>query len=304
MIWVTWRQHRTEAIVAGILLILFTLFLLLTGLELRRVYILGGKSGVESFAGSFPFVAIHLLPLLLGAFVGAPLISQELERGTHRLAWTQGVTSKRWFMSKMLLIAVPTLVIFLFLSRILMWWNQPINEAIGPWSTFDANGFVIIAHALFALALGTLLGAIVGKSVAAIALFVPIFPVVRLFFIWLRQYYLPPMSLHWNYMGENPFDKLGNIWLLEQSYVDRFGQLINFDLVFRTCYPKGNAFYYAHIFDPNIFSCLRENGFSIVEWYQPVERFWLFQGIETLIFLALALSLVGVTVWWLKKKGG
>jgi len=32
------------------------------------------------------------VPLLIGMFWGAPLISREFEAGTFRLAWTQGVT--------------------------------------------------------------------------------------------------------------------------------------------------------------------------------------------------------------------
>jgi ABC-type transport system involved in multi-copper enzyme maturation permease subunit len=299
MIWVTWRQHRTEVIVAGTLLVLFALFLLLTGIELRKVYLQDGRLGVESFAAAFPFMAIHILPFLLGGFIGAPLVSQELERGTYRLAWTQGITREQWFKSKLTLVAGATLVIFLFVAGILNWWNLPVNETIGPWATFDANGIVIFSHALFALALGIALGTFTGKPVGAMALFVPIFPIVRLFFFWLRQYYLPPLSLRWNYTGENPIDRLGKIWILEQNFIDQLGKTISSNLVFKACRPKSLLIY---AFNPDLFSCFRGNGFSIIVNYQPVERFWLFQGIECLAFLFLTVSLVGLTVWWLKKK--
>ena len=300
MIWVTWRQHRTEVIVAGTLLILLVLFLLLTGIELRTIYLQDGNRGVEYFVASFPFMVINISPFLLGLFVGAPLVSQELERGTYRLAWTQGITRERWFKSKLLLVAGATLVIFLLITGILDWWNQPVNETIGPWATFDVNGIVIVSHALFALTLGIALGTILSKSVGAMALYVPIFPMVRLFFFWLRQYYLPPMSLRLNYTGENPIDQLEKIWLLEQNFLDKLGKPIPFNQVFNTCGPKNSILAYA--IDPELFSCFRENGFSILVSYQPVERFWLFQGVECLIFLALAISLVGLTIWWLKKK--
>jgi hypothetical protein len=36
--------------------------------------------------------------------------------------------------------------------------------------------------------------------------------------------------------------------------------------------------------------------------YQPAGRFWLFQAIETGIFTALALALVGFSVWWIRKR--
>ena len=299
MIWVTWRQHRTEALVAITLLVLLVVLIFFSGMALRTTYLQDGRHGVEYFVDSFPFMAINILPFLLGIFVGAPLVSQELERGTYRLAWTQGITRERWFKSKLLLVAGVTLVIFLIVAGIMNWWNQPVNETLGPWATFDVNGIVIVSHALFALALGITLGAILGKPVGAMALFVPIFPMIRLFFFWLRQYYLPPISLRWNCTGENPIDQLGKIWIVGQNFIDRLGKLIPSDLVFYTCGPQSIL---AYAIDPEFFSCFRENGFSIVVSYQPVERFWLFQSIESFVFLALAVSLVGLTVWWLKKK--
>jgi hypothetical protein len=36
------------------------------------------------------------IPLLFGVFWGAPLLAREFEDGTHNLAWTQGVTRRRW----------------------------------------------------------------------------------------------------------------------------------------------------------------------------------------------------------------
>lgn len=299
MIWVTWRQHRTEAFVAIALLILLVVIIFLSGMALRATYLQDGMHGVENFVNSFPFMAINILPLLLGVFVGAPLVSQELERGTYRLVWTQGITRERWLKLKLLLVAGITLVLFLIVAGIMNWWNQPVNETLGPWATFDVNGIVIIPHALFALALGIALGTVLSKTVGAMALFIPIFPMVRLFFFWLRPYYLPPISLRWNFTGENLIDQLGKIWIVGQKFLDRLGTPIPTDLVFYTCGPQSIV---AYAFSPDLFSCFRENGFSSIVSYQSVERFWLFQGIEGLVYLALAASLVGLTVWWLKKK--
>jgi hypothetical protein len=49
-------------------------------------------------------------------------------------------------------------------------------------------------------------------------------------------------------------------------------------------------------------SCLRQHGFVTVTTYQPANRFWLFQGIETAIFLGLALGLLALTVWWVRER--
>jgi hypothetical protein len=36
--------------------------------------------------------------------------------------------------------------------------------------------------------------------------------------------------------------------------------------------------------------------------YQPGNRFWLFQGVETAIFLGLAVGLLALTVWWIRER--
>ena len=36
--------------------------------------------------------------------------------------------------------------------------------------------------------------------------------------------------------------------------------------------------------------------------YHPASRFWLFQGIETALFLGLAAALLAVTVWWVTRR--
>jgi len=46
-------------------------------------------------------------------------------------------------------------------------------------------------------------------------------------------------------------------------------------------------------------ACARHHGLREVFSYQPASRYWPFQWEETAIFLALALVLVGISVWWL-----
>jgi hypothetical protein len=36
--------------------------------------------------------------------------------------------------------------------------------------------------------------------------------------------------------------------------------------------------------------------------YQPASRFWAFQGIETAIFVVLALLLAGLCFWWVRHR--
>ena len=42
--------------------------------------------------------------------------------------------------------------------------------------------------------------------------------------------------------------------------------------------------------------------FHEVVTYQPANRYWAFQGIETAIFIVVALLLVGLCFWWVRHR--
>ena len=51
-----------------------------------------------------------------------------------------------------------------------------------------------------------------------------------------------------------------------------------------------------------VLSCMAAHGYREYLTYQPANRFWAFQGIETGIFVALAAVLLGATFWVLKRR--
>jgi hypothetical protein len=124
VIWLTWRQHRAQALATLIGLGAIGVFLLITGPriasafnELHACLVAPGQdcsllhdSFDQRFNGlQFLIPAFMVVPLLMGVFLGAPLIAREVEQGTHRLAWTQSVTRGRWAVTKIGLVSVFTL---------------------------------------------------------------------------------------------------------------------------------------------------------------------------------------------------
>jgi hypothetical protein len=114
--------------------------------------------------------------LVIGAFIGAPLVAREMESGTYRFAWTQGVGRTRLVfvtLAMLTLIVTPVAVVLGFLLG--GWYIHPyavINVAVGShWQSglFTTTWWMTPVWTLFALALGTLVGAIVKRTVAAIA---------------------------------------------------------------------------------------------------------------------------------------
>jgi ABC-type transport system involved in multi-copper enzyme maturation permease subunit len=115
MIWLSWRQHRAESAALSSLVALLCGAAVVLGMTMSASFDHLGLAacGTRSGAGGAQFVnqflgpsviygplVLMAVPLLLGMFVGAPLVARELERGTHRLAWAQSVSRRRWFWVK------------------------------------------------------------------------------------------------------------------------------------------------------------------------------------------------------------
>lgn len=116
---------------------------------------------------------------------------------------------------------------------------------------------------------------------------------------WLRPQYLPPVQRAW-FSGHAPYGPLD--WVVNKGDVwrDRLGHILSYGDVTRICggpLPQGgpNA-------KDSYIACLHQHGFSEVVFYHPFRRFWIFQGIETAIFLGLSAILLGVTVWWVRHR--
>jgi len=119
--WLTWRQFRTQGIIAAAGLAAVAIVLVVTGVNLSDHYNTSGIIGchgpgscgtlasnfLTSLRGSYYQVVfliavglIYAVPGLIGLFWGAPLITREIEAGTFRLAWTQSVSRTRWLAIK------------------------------------------------------------------------------------------------------------------------------------------------------------------------------------------------------------
>src|SRR5688500_11786337 len=205
MLWLTWRQFRASAaLVAGALAALAAL-LALSGPGLADEYAdgfaacAGQGDGCEGFFQEFfhdyhtPFLAITavalVLPALIGLFWGAPLITRELEAGTHRLVWNQSITRTRWLAVKLTLTGLTAMAVAGLGSLAVTWWSGPIDKSaasnspgfprMGP-LLFDARGIAPIAYAAFAFALGVTIGRLARRTLPAMAITLVAFTVVQI----------------------------------------------------------------------------------------------------------------------------
>ncbi len=194
MIWLVWRQFRTQAFVVAGLLVVLAIALAISGIHLLHLY----DTTVANCARHNDCVsaralfqaqakwhaALNLLvlavPALLGAFWGAPLVARELETRTNLLAWTQSVTRSRWFLVKVAVTGAASVITAGLLSLMVTWWASPHDRLVdSPYSLFDQRDIVPIAYALFAFALGVALGAIIRRTLPAMAATIAGYAVVR-----------------------------------------------------------------------------------------------------------------------------
>jgi len=327
MMRVLWRQHRLEGLSAIVVFILVAAALLVTGLGVASSYHQTGMAAciarqvgcsdsayyyfnqyVQSAAYPATFVLLFV-PVLAGVFVGAPLVASELEQGTYRLAWTQSLNRSRWLLLKLLVLMAGIGLFFALVSLLMAWWRGPVNPALGPWEpfwgygfgSFDVQGIVPIAYGWFAFALGVAVGVLVRRTLPAMALALLLFVLLRvLIAVYLRPYYLPPLTTTWPLDPKQPPSVVQTGWVVVPlQSVDRRGQpLFVGEYIFQICPP--------HLDPDGIvvldLQCEQEHGWFTQATYQPADRFWLFQGIESALYLALTGGLLILTRWWVRKR--
>lgn len=314
MIWLTWRQQRTETLIAALLLALVAALLVPTGLHMSSVYESDGvaacltdqstacRETINSYLQRWdPLLSVvgwlNLVPGLIGALLAAPFVL-EFERGTFRLAWTQSVTRNRWLTVRIGLIVGAALAVSLLLTLLVTWWHRPLDDVTGRFSDgFELEGLVPPAYTLFAAALVVALGVVLRRTAAAIGLAFVLFIVFRIAIAnWARPHYQAPLEE--SFAGA-PGLALQGAWVFRQGGEFRLADGQPPDpAVLDTCLSNvgpGKGIDAA---------CLARNDIAYYTHatYHPESRFWLFQTVEAGIFAATALALLAFSVWWIRKR--
>ncbi|MFG2862114.1 ABC transporter permease subunit [Streptomyces sioyaensis] len=114
------------------------------------------------------------LPVLIGVFLGAPLIAGEQEHGTVKLISTQSVSRGRWVAATLGLPLAVAVLCSALLSAVFTWLWTPAHLLVmdGDWLTsgiFESTGPVPVARTLFLTVCGIALGMLVKRAVPTMA---------------------------------------------------------------------------------------------------------------------------------------
>ncbi len=136
------------------------------------------------------------LPALIGAFAGAPLLGRELETGTYRFAWTQGVGRTRWLVALLVTGAVGVAALGATLGILMTWYKQPlvasgIQQRLHP-SAFPLTGLAVVGWTLLAFAVGALAGLVLRRVVPALAATLALWTGLAFLTSTLRPHYQTP----------------------------------------------------------------------------------------------------------------
>jgi ABC-type transport system involved in multi-copper enzyme maturation permease subunit len=321
MTWLTWRQSRIQFVTAAIALVVLALAYGLTGAGLNHLYALYGSHPAEFLAqvrtGSYPLLyfaggaVMYLAPLIIGAFWGAPLIARELEAGTHKLAWNQSVTRTRWLLVKLAIGGGAAMAFAGIAGLLLTWWAGPIDRAGGfPVGTsqlskfepmvFGTRGIVPIGAAALAFTIGMCAGLLLRRVIPAMAVTLGLFagllvamPLVVSPHLITPAQYTRPVTVSLTTMamtgsGEisDPVTNMPGAWILTDQIITKSGSVFAL---------------------PDVPACQTGTQAQCDAWlaaqplrqhlvYQPASRYWTYQLLETLIWLALAVLLASLTL--------
>jgi hypothetical protein len=317
MIWLSWRQQRTETLITAGLLALLTAILVPEALHLASLYDRDGVAGclrsqspachqtIADFGGHAGILRsliawFTLLPGLIGIALAAPVLL-DVESGTFRLAWTQSVTRGRWIATRFSLAVVTALVAAGVLAVLFTWYRAPLDRVYGRMdgsNSFDLEGTVLLGYALFALAVALAVGVVWRRATAAMIVAFGAYIASRLFVDgWLRQRLITPLSATWNIDARGP--NLDHAWVLWTGPSDRAGHPCGggYGALQACARTTGNGF---KGLDPH---CLARHGAGYNHAvYIPASSFWHLQALETALFAGAAVVLLGFAAWWLRRR--
>lgn len=307
MIWVSWRQQRTETIIGAAILVALAALLIPSGLNMASAYhdanlghCLGTHiskdcdlqigSFVSRFEGMGNLIAwFTLIPGLIGVLLAAPFVNP-FEHGTYRLDWTQSISRGTWVSRKLGLAIIAALVASLVLTVLITWWRAPLVRLQGRMdnSAYDSQGIVIFGYTLFALGLALAIGVLWRRAVPGVLVGFAGYFVARIFMdTWLRQRLAPTHSITWG-GGRNEPAILNHAWRISEYPSDAHGNPVPM-----ACLKLGSN---------GVPNCANHLPQYMHATFHPASQFWQLQITETAIFGGLAVLLIAFSAWWTLRR--
>jgi hypothetical protein len=303
VVWVAWRQHRLQVLVAVAFVVVVGGLLganLLRTDTVLAAFEPGTAGYVNALASQFNQVGDVLLfsagvPALIGMFLGTPLLAREYERGTHWLAWTQSVSRRAWLGVKLTWLGLVVTVTGLAFGFAMYAWagefaSLRAGGRLANLELFAATGIVPAAWWLFGFAVGVAAGAVIRTLLPAMA--------VTLVVFFLAHGVLGNSGVRLHYATPVHVEKTAPVVRGEQQLsIDTPGGT-------EAMLPAGALMVGSGWLDlggavlDNEGPCASRSDFMDCRFvdYHPANRYWRFQATEAGLLLVASLAL-GAVAW-------
>jgi hypothetical protein len=247
-------------------------------------------------------MVVRYAPLLIGAFIGVPLLAREHEQRTLLLAWSQDVSPLRWLWTKLALLggfaAALTAVVSVESDHLAHVLSTVAGAGMFADTLFLESRMLPLAVGVCWFALGVALGAAIRRTLPAVLGVILGF--VGLMLGVQRRYptFMTPLSVY-THFDQPDTGLLRNALLVKGGFLDGPGQPTNlFD-------SAGHELDYATLNricpNPPSPGCFARNHLQTHTLYQPASRIPAFHLILASGYLSLAVIAL-VAVWLIVRR--
>ena len=213
LVWLTWRQHRS-VVISGLALVA----VLIGGLVTVAARIstinqecgntvcptgspqaqeLGGAFGLSNLS-AYLIIVVLFLPLLIGMFLGVPLLAREHEQRTLLLAWSQDVTPQRWLWTKAVLLGAVIAALGTAVSAAVGHAADVASVADGQslffGTPFLVTGMIPLAQCVVWFVVGVAVGAAFRRTLPAVFAVLAGYIAVFFFVQWRYPTFMKPLT--------------------------------------------------------------------------------------------------------------
>ncbi|WP_037303561.1 transporter [Amycolatopsis orientalis] len=267
MFWLTYRQHRMQLTVTAGLLVVVGILLLVNGNTAAD-----SANPAKHFADLYTYLSwLQVVPVAIGVFWGAPLLAVEYERGTTKLVWTQSISRFRWLGVKLGFLAVLATLAGLAFGAMMQRWLEvfPTDRGDTDFTNrfdnpvlFAMTGVAPGAWWLFGFVLGTAAGALIRKTLPAIAATIAVTVGLMIGVTSVRDFYAEPKLVDLGGAGPTGHDPGGRV---VEMVMDAAGEVTALKIL-------------------------------------PQDFYWRFQWTEAAILLAVSLLLTATAAFAIRRR--
>ncbi|NNN29630.1 ABC transporter [Streptomyces sp. S3(2020)] len=306
MNWLVWRQHRAAywtlvaAAAVTVAVMIYQRRQMMTYLD-DYGSINGLKAGwEEKFDFQQPLSMasrlIGLAPVLIGVFVGAPLLAADLENGTAKLVTTQSAGRARWLGTKLGTTTLMVVVCTGAVSAAFTWWWSPVKSSSYAldWSggAFDSSGPVPVALTLLSVVGGVAIGMLLRRTLLSMVVTLGFAVAVQMAWSYFRMSLGNIVTVKTaKGVGDGTFPAVPDgAHVVDQSYLTASGDFVGTGSCTEAT-AKATA------------ACLDKT--HVVGWaveYIPISQMSTMQWLGASILLALTAGIAAFVILWGRKR--